>query len=285
MEQLGAEGRAPKLVVLENVYGALRSHDGKDFTAIAGAIADAGYRFGALIMDAADFLPQSRPRLFIVCLSSEASPASGVFSANPNPIWHPPAVIESKMRLPEGIASNWIWWNPSKPPSRRVKLVDIIEENPEDASWNSEEATKQLLAMMTPTNLAKVRYASQEGRRMVGCIYKRTRQGRQRAEVRFDLAGCLRTPAGGSSRQTLLIVDKVQVRSRLLSAREAARLMGLPDSYQLPENYNQAYHLAGDGVAVPVVRYLAEQVLDMFARGNPSAECRLIIQKAIKWRT
>ena len=66
--------------------------------------------------------------------------------------------------------------------------------------------------------------------------------------------GCLRTPSGGSSRQTIMIVEDEQVRSRLLSPREAARLMGLPDSYELPENYNEAYHLAGDGVVVPVVR-------------------------------
>ena len=38
--------------------------------------------------------------------------------------------------------------------------------------------------------------------------------------------------------------------------------MGLPETYQLPENYNEAYHLAGDGVAVPVVRFLAAHLLE-----------------------
>ncbi|WP_310677938.1 DNA cytosine methyltransferase, partial [Burkholderia multivorans] len=57
-------------------------------------------------------------------------------------------------------------------------------------------------------------------------------------------------------------IEGKRVRSRLLSPREAARLMGLPDTYQLPQNYNDAYHLAGDGVAVPVVRFLAEHVLE-----------------------
>lgn len=49
---------------------------------------------------------------------------------------------------------------------------------------------------------------------------------------------------------------------RLISARETARLMGLDDSYELPENYNEAYHLTGDGVAVPVVRHLAKFLLE-----------------------
>ncbi|MBV5270142.1 MAG: DNA cytosine methyltransferase [Afipia sp.] len=111
--------------------------------------------------------------------------------------------------------------------------------------------------------------------RVVGGVYKRTRldpdgMKRQRAEVRFDnVAGCLRTPAGGSSRQTILIVESESVRSRLLSPREAARLMGLDDSYVLPARYNDAYHVAGDGVCVPVVRYLAENILEPIIENNP----------------
>jgi DNA (cytosine-5)-methyltransferase 1 len=103
---------------------------------------------------------------------------------------------------------------------------------------------------------------------MVGGVYRRTRldeAGRkaQRAEVRFDdVAGCLRTPAGGSSRQVIMVVDGYRVRSRLISARETARLMGLDDSYVLPRRYNDAYHLTGDGVVAPVVRHLARHIFE-----------------------
>ncbi len=38
--------------------------------------------------------------------------------------------------------------------------------------------------------------------------------------------------------------------------------MGLPEDYVLPENYNEAYHLVGDGVAVPVIRFLAAHILE-----------------------
>ena len=34
-----------------------------------------------------------------------------------------------------------------------------------------------------------------------------------------------------------------------MTPREAARLMGLPDSYRLPPRATDAYHLVGDGVA------------------------------------
>ena len=59
-----------------------------------------------------------------------------------------------------------------------------------------------------------------------------------------------------------MIVEGNDVRSRLLSPREAARLMGLSEKYILPKNYNDAYHLAGDGVVVPVVRFLSAQLLE-----------------------
>ncbi len=91
----------------------------------------------------------------------------------------------------------------------------------------------------------------------------------QRAEVRFDgLAGCLRTPAGGSSRQSIVVVEDGVVRTRLLSGREAARLMGLPDDYLLPARYNEAYHLLGDGVVAPVVRFLSDHLLTPLVRAE-----------------
>jgi DNA (cytosine-5)-methyltransferase 1 len=125
--------------------------------------------------------------------------------------------------------------------------------------------------MMSEVNRLKVKDALRVAGRVVGAVYKRTRPDgngvkRQRAEVRFDgMAGCLRTPGGGSSRQTIFVVENGCIRSRLLSSREAARLMGLPDSYRMPSRYNEAYHLAGDGVCVGVVRFLAQAVLEPLA--------------------
>jgi len=111
----------------------------------------------------------------------------------------------------------------------------------------------------------------------IGTLYKRTRKGQCRAEVRFDdVAGCLRTPSGGSSRQTIIVTDGGTVRTRLLSPREAARLMGLPDDYPLPKSYNEAYHLAGDGVAVPVVSFLSENLLFPLTKSLKAKESQVV---------
>lgn len=268
MQGLKEEGREPKLIVLENVCGALNSHEGKDFATIGNALSCTGYQFGAIVIDAAEFLPQSRPRLFIIGVHERVHIPDYLILSSPDAKWHPERLIKAYDKLPRIASSKWVWWKLSTPPKRKKSFSDLIETSPKGVRWHTQEETQRLLSMMSPLNLKKVEEAKKSGKRIVGGIYKRTRRDEngfkaQRAEVRFDdLAGCLRTPVGGSSRQTIIIVEGDDMRSRLLSPREAARLMGLPEKYKLPENYNEAYHLAGDGVAVPVVRYLAANILE-----------------------
>jgi len=187
---------------------------------------------------------------------------------SPLGLWHPRALRNAYENLAPKLQEKWIWWNVPAPPVRNLSFCDLVEDNPVGVEWHTPKETAKLLKMMSPLNLEKVDDAKRSGRRMVGAVYKRTRLddfGRkvQRAEVRFDdIAGCLRTPAGGSSRQVIVIVKGKTVRSRLISPRETARLMGLADDYELPTNYNEAYHLTGDGVAVPVVRHLAHHIFE-----------------------
>lgn len=270
------EVNAPHLVVLENVYGALTSHSGKDFAAIGSALSQAGYKFGAVVVDAVDFIPQSRPRLFIIGVQSEVEIPNELTLDQPNSKWHPKALIQAKTKLTKTAEKKWIWWNIPTPAERSIDLVDLIEDKPEGVTWHTKKETNYLLSLMTDVHKAKVKVAKDSGKKMVGGLYRRTREGVQRAEVRFDgIAGCLRTPSGGSSRQTILVVEGRSVKSRLLSPREGARLMGLPETYILPKNYNDSYHLVGDGVAVPVVRHLAEHILEPILNFNIKEEARV----------
>lgn len=263
MQGLVASQRGPQMIVLENVYGLLTSAGGKDFNELCKAIARLGYRVGAMLMDAVHFVPQSRPRLFIVAVADGAVLPESVVRSDPNSLWHPRGLIEAKFRLPKSVEERWLWWNVPPPPLRECVFADVIEDEPSGVAWHTADETRALLAMMAPVHQQKVKIARQSGEKRIGALYRRTRNGVQRAEVRFDdVAGCLRTPGGGSSRQSILVVEGRRVRSRLLSAREAARLMGLPDGYALPEKYNEAYHLMGDGLAVPVVAHLGRHVLD-----------------------
>lgn len=261
MEALDDEGRAPRAIVIENVSGLLTSHGGADFAALGAALARRGYRFGALEIDAAAFLPQSRPRVFVI--ATREPPPKGLTGESP---FRTRAVRVAAERLSPEIAGHWIDWALPAPPARNTDLSILLQDDAE-VVWHDPARTAAWLAMLSPLHRARLEAAKETGRRTVGGVFRRMRVEDgvkvQRAELRFDgLAGCLRTPRGGSSRQVIVLVEGERVRTRLLTAREAARLMGLPDTYVLPKATTTALHVAGDGVAVPVVRWLAEQLIE-----------------------
>ena len=269
IEQLAAEGRAPRAIGIENVTGLLSSHGGADFTALCAALSGPGYRFGALEIDAVMFTPQSRPRLFVLAVKD-----AQVGSGGPGG-FHSPVVMKAFERLPETLKDRWVWWRIPPPARRNLGLADLLEPD-EDAAWLSTPETERLVSLMGPLHRTRLEALRLMGGRHVGTAFRRTRieagQRVQRAEARFDgIAGCLRTPAGGSSRQFVVVVEEGQVRARLLTAREAARLMGLADDYRLPKATTAALHLAGDGVVAPVVRHLAAHVLEPLLSGAKQA--------------
>jgi len=274
---LQAAGRAPALIVLENVYGVLTANCGRDFSLIGRSFALAGYSFGALVLDAVHFVPQSRPRVFIVGIRGDLHIDAALRRDDRQSEWHPPAMAAAFERLSEPDREQWLWLRLPRPSKRTITLDELIEREPVGVKWHTPAETSRLISMMNDVGRMKLARMHASGRRVVGTIYRRGRPDaagvvRQRAELRDDqIAGCLRTPRGGSSRQTLIVVEGAAVRSRLLSPREAARLMGLPESYILPDRYNEAYHLAGDGLAVPAVRYLAAHLLEPLLRSQPAS--------------
>jgi len=265
MQDLQQKNRKVPLIVIENVVGLLTSNDGQDFSSLCSAFTKAGYNLGALVINAEQFVPQSRPRLFIIAVAKTWVIPEELFQFAPYGPWFPNTLVKAYYRLPTEIKRNWLWWSLPTPSGSVLSLLDIIEADPTGVCWHSKDETANLMAMMSETNLAKIRDAQKSGSLQVGAVYKRTRQENgkrvQRAEIRFDKSGCLRTPAGGSSRQILVFVEGEEVKSRLLSPREAARLMGLDDNYKLPERYNDAYHVMGDAVVPPVIAWLEKHIL------------------------
>ena len=257
-------GERPPLVVIENVVGMLY---GKDFAMLCEALATLGMQFGPLVVDARLFLPQSRPRVFLIAVDSRVDCSSFTHEEVPDAVpWFTKAVRAAYEQMPASISGLWRWWTLPEPSLGIRPVEELIEETPTGVAWHEPDETNRLLAMMTDLNLEKTKHAMERGT-SVGFIYKRIREKVQRAEVRFDgIAGCLRTPEGGSSRQIVLSLNNGHARSRLLSPREAARLMGVPDRLWLPPKYNDAYRAVGDGVAVPVVRWLSERLLIHLAR-------------------
>lgn len=234
---------APRVICLENVSGLVSAHNGEDYRHLHQALANRGYAVGVVLINASYFVPQSRPRVFVI---GTKGPIPSCLLGD-GPIWAHTPTLQKLAPTIDG----FVWWNLPKPERRTQNIDDVVEQQvPFD---------KDDVATLIPEN--HLRKLEESGRKYA-TGYRRTRNGRQVLEIRCDgVAGCLRTPAGGSSRQYLVHRDKKGVHARLLTTREVARLMGAPDSFELPGTYNDGYFAMGDAVAVPVAKFLSDHLL------------------------
>lgn len=239
----------PPVLVAENVTGLVSVDGGSQYRMLHDALRSRGYLVGAMQLDAVHWVPQSRPRVFVVAVKKDAYIPTSILANGPT--WaHSKAVIAAAKGL-----EDWVWWNLPAPAPRKTTLADIIEW---DAPCDDEKTSARNIALIPPHHRKLLDRASVA----VAPGYKRTRAAGQVLELRFDgVAGCLRTPRGGSSRQFLVIKSGKHLATRLLTVRETARLMGAPESFKLPGTYNDGYKAMGDAVAAPCARYLAKHLL------------------------
>ena len=252
--------RRPPMVLLENVTGFLSSHDGNDFRDALSALNRLGYAVDALIIDARRFVPQSRQRLFVI----------GTRTPNISALNDTPKFYESDCRPP--VLADFIMWNADinwrirqlpPLPVPKTLLPDILEDlSPNSKVWWSRERADYLLNQMSPKHRAQAEAMIQGKRITYGTVFRRVRKERSMAELRTDgIAGCLRTPRGGSGRQILFAAGRGRFAVRLLTPRECARLMGAND-FAIHVPLNQAFFGFGDAVCVPVIEWIARNYLN-----------------------
>lgn len=250
--------RRPRLVMLENVLGLLSSNGGDDLRSIVASLNKMGYVCDLLAVDAVHFIPQSRPRLFVVGvrgrevtgpLAHGARPAQvlGFMQAHPDLKW-------SSVPLPPL-------------PPKRSDLDTLMERlSPTAPEWWDSRRQAHLYSQMSPRHRALLRHLMESRRLRFATVYKRVRPAGCRAELRADgVAGCLRTPRGGSSKQFVVVAGNGKWRVRNMTAREYARLQGVPDSFNIGVPYLQALFGFGDAVCVPAVEWV---VRSCFAGGE-----------------
>jgi len=246
---LGEMLQSPPMLVIENVLGLLTAKNGESYKRLHKALNDLGYIAGAIVVDAALFVPQSRPRVFVIAVKKGTQIPAELVDHGPN--WlHNRAAAKLGNSL-----DDWVWWYAPKPQKQKRKLDEIIDF---DLPYDKDNVLK-----LIPANHQRVLDAYDD---IVAAGYRRTRNGKQSLELRFDgVAGCLRTPEGGSSKQFLVVKRNGEVHARLLSPRETARLMGAPDTYTLPGSLNDGYKAMGDAVALPVANFIGSVFLSKLA--------------------
>jgi DNA (cytosine-5)-methyltransferase 1 len=280
---LQQEGRLPKVVLVENVIGFLTSHSGRFLRAALKALSNLGYYVDALVVDAKHFVPQSRPRLFLIGFLDELRPVSKNRVSVLDPDlgdWGLSESMETQVRpqtlvqalKKSSLATGWVPLHvPPLPPENR-SLWKYIDTDKKEEWWDDAKVRKHL-AEMHPTHRARVEELKKRGVTTVGTIYRRVREGKSRSEIRTDgLAGCLRTPRGGSSRQIVLVAGKGKIQMKWMTPREYARLQGCPD-FPIEVARNEALFGFGDAVCVPAISWIAENVLtQLFPPTTPAYE-------------
>lgn len=244
----------PGIFVLENVTGLVSAEKGAIYRSLHNELASLGFKIGPMILNAEHWLPQSRPRIFIVAVRQDID-TSDVQVAKPSWI-HTKALLKAVDGL-----EKLIFWDLPEPQKRSDHLLDLLEKN---APLDNSSTSSRNIALIPERHKKKLFLNSKNGF-YAAPGYKRIRNKKQVLELRFDgVAGCLRFPKGGSSRQLIVVNDNGQLHTRLLTIKEVAALMGAPN-YRLPGGYNEGYAAMGDAVAVPVVRYLAKHLLKKLA--------------------
>jgi len=269
----GMGNRRPPLVLLENVTGFLTSARGEDFHGALLALNRLSYAVDSFVLDAAHFVPQSRPRLFVVAVMDDDGATLEFFDRGglQQSALRPKKLVDFIVNHPD------IRWNirdlPT-PPKQDLQLANILEDLPPEApEWWSRERAEYLLGQMSARHRKVAEKMIDGDRWSYATVFRRIRKGKSMAELRGDqIAGCLRTPRGGSGRQILFKAGHGSYLARLLTARECARLMGA-DDYKIPVPLNQALFGFGDAVCVPVIEWIAQHylnpVVNELLRGRP----------------
>lgn len=249
--------RRPPLVMLENVVGFLMSHGGRDFEQALLALNELGYTVDAIILNAIHWVPQSRPRLFVLAKRDEGQETQScgfITDARPESLFH---------FINEHPNVRWDIRDLPRLPRPSTRLSDIVEDLPnDDPHWWDKKRTDYFMNQMSAKHEEQARKMIAGKSYTYATAFRRVRHEKSMAELRTDgIAGCLRTPRGGSGRQILFKAGRGKHKVRLLTARECARLQGVPDAYVIDVPLNQALFGFGDAVCVPAVEWIAKNYL------------------------
>ena len=263
---------APPLILVENVPGWLYSNGGNDFRLTIEALNKLGYKCDVFVLDALRFTAQSRLRVFLIGTKFPADNYSAELI-----LTRPKSLLSNQLKKSIDANKDLGWFYneiPDPPHLKSNGLTNIVESMSDtDNQWWSDDEIKRHLVMMKESHRHRVELLVQGENFSYRTFYRRRREGQQRAEVRNDdLSGCLRTAIGGSGRQFLIKAGKGSIKMRTMTPREYARLQGVSDKYRITVKGVQALTGFGDAVCVPVISWIAENILNPLVKHGSSQE-------------
>lgn len=209
------KAKKPKVFLLENVKN-LVSHDKqKTFALISNTLKELGYNIHYQVLDGKYYVPQHRERIVIIGFLQEH------FNNNEN------------FTFP-------------KTPENALKLIDILDPNPEEKYTLTDNLWNYLQ-----------NYAIRHKEKGNGFGFGLT-----------DLESYSRTLSARYYKDgSEILIPQKDKNPRRLTPRECARLQGYPDKFIIPVSDNQAYRQFGNSVVVPLMQAVGEQIIKVFANG------------------
>ncbi|MFJ6950525.1 DNA cytosine methyltransferase [Micromonospora aurantiaca (nom. illeg.)] len=250
----------PSVILLENVHGFATSHGGEDLAAALASLSELNYSLDVLAIDARHFVPQSRPRMFIVGIQKDKLPSQARHGVPPvtdaRPAWV--QAIHEKHRQTLDMHYINLPALPEGPPD----LDGFVETDVAANLWWSEDRVDAFVSSLSLVQKTRFDALLAADTISYRTAYRRTRQGVAMWELRKDgIAGCLRTTGGGSSKQALVRLGKGSKAIRWMTPREYANLMGAHDYKLLAGTPNQQLFGFGDAVVVDVIEWIGNNYL------------------------
>ena len=241
--------RKPRALILENVCGLASSHDGNDFRKVVESFNKLGYSVDAFELNARRWLPQSRPRMFVVGLLNPLDGGELDTSIRPDRLsW-----IHADSSLKTHVTPL-----PTPPELRSQGFTELADKLPaDDPRWWDETRVNAFVSSLSQTQRTKMERLQNASTTSARTAYRRTRNGKPVWELREDdIAGCLRTTRGGSSKQAVAFLGNKKLKIRWMTAHEYALLQGGADFKLDGFRESQIQYAFGDAVARPAVSWL-----------------------------
>lgn len=219
----------PKVFIYENVRNLLQHDNGNTWTVIKGIFDSLGYNYKFAVLNAADYgIPQTRRRLFVVGFKDNVE------------FDFPPKTIELKTKMKDFMEDNCAYGNMTSIDSQIA--LKPSKGHVDDKYILTEKLYNYVMKTGTKTFVQKVEINKDIARTLLKTMGNRHRAG---VDNYFSYDGS---------------EDFGKV--RMLTEREAHRLMGYTDDYKIVVSRAQAYKQAGNSIVVDVMMAVLKSIFD-----------------------
>lgn len=221
----------PKVFIYENVRNMLKHDKGKTWKVIQSSFEELGYEYDFKVLNALDFnIPQKRNRLFVIGFDKR-------FGIKPNI----PVKINDSYNQPEYCMQDFLLSHCSFGNFNYDGDGNLILIN----DFKYEVGDRYFLSDAVKT------YVLKEG----------TKSWRQKVETDLPIARTLLKTMGNCHRAGVDNYITENGRIRMLTEREALRLMGYTDDFISPVSIAQIYKQAGNSIVVDVMMAIVKYIL------------------------